>query len=335
MNDPSHAVDSSELAATLGPILVQHCGGRLTGASWFRSTWQRGGSATAFATWQADDGPIPVIVKVPVGPTEFRWTRSLGDGSDRHAPTPRVLAGDDRLGGYDLAWLVVERLDGHTLTHEWTHDAADDLLQAAAAFQGRAAQVASPTAPPPPLDWDRLIHRARDLARESALPEAQHWNEAVKKVQRALPRLVQRWQARPINAWCHGDLHPGNAMRRMPARGSTPGDATSPARAPCVLIDLALVHAGHWVEDAVYLERQFWGHMDQLFGLHTVSVLARHRREMGLPTDGDYGAVANLRRLLMASIAPVNMIAGGGESSPKYLHAALETIERILPQFAH
>ncbi|MFN0133709.1 MAG: aminoglycoside phosphotransferase family protein [Phycisphaerales bacterium] len=354
MNDPLHAVDTSELAATLGPVLVHQCAGRLTDAAWFRSTWQRGGAATAFATWHCDEGPVPVMVKMPVGPTEYRWTRALSDSGDRLCPTPRVLASDERLGGYDLAWLVVERLDGHTLHHEWSHDAAVELLHAAAAFQARAARVASPTAAPSPLDWDKLIHRARDLARESALPEAQHWNDAVKKVLRVLPRLTAKWHARPINSWCHGDLHPGNAMRRMAAAGAKAAiaatanadaagrnagagraDNGSVARAPCVLIDLALVHAGHWVEDAVYLERQFWGHMDQLFGLHVVSTLARHRREIGLPTDGDYGAIANLRRLLMASIAPVNMVAGGGESSPKYLHAALETIERLLPQLAH
>jgi len=143
-----------------------------------------------------------------------------------------------------------------------------------------------------------------------------------------LPHLVGLWAMRPINAWCHGDLHPGNAMRRdlVGAGGSGEG------RAPCVLIDLALVHPGHWVEDAIYLERQFWGKPEGLFGIHIVSLLAKFRREAGLKTDGDYGLVANVRRVLMAACAPAHLAA---EGNPKYLHAALETIDRVLPQVAH
>jgi aminoglycoside phosphotransferase (APT) family kinase protein len=125
--------------------------------------------------------------------------------------------------------------------------------------------------------------------------------------------------------WCHGDLHPGNAMRRRDTENGF-------GRPACVLIDLALVHAGHWVEDAIYLERQLWAHPEGLFGIHPVSLLARYRRELGLPTSGDYGAVANLRRLLSAACAPVYLEHDG---SPKYLHAALETIDRLLPQVAH
>lgn len=57
------------------------------------------------------------------------------------------------------------------------------------------------------------------------------------------------WESRPRDTWCHGDLHPGNAMRRDLGNGQ---------RGRCVLLDLAFVHPGHWVEDAVYIERQFW-----------------------------------------------------------------------------
>jgi aminoglycoside phosphotransferase (APT) family kinase protein len=165
------------------------------------------------------------------------------------------------------------------------------------------------------------VHKAREIARASDLPEAQHWNVAEKRLQRHLRRLATIWSRRPINAWCHGDLHPGNAMRR---RGHRDG--------PCVLIDLALIHAGHWVEDAVYLERQFWGHPGGLFGIHPVSLLARYRRDLGLPTEGDYGALANVRRVLMAACAPVYL---EHEGSPRYLHAALETLDKVLPQVAH
>ncbi len=312
---PSH--DGHGLAISLGPALVKQCGGRLTSPEWFRSTWQHGGAATGFAHWNNDDGTqTDVLVKLPVGPVEFRWTTQLSSEKRDHA-TARVIASGTAIGGYDLAWLIVERLDGQTLSHGWCKESLEDLLRAAAVMQARAAECAPITPATPSPDWSKLITRARDIARTSELPEAQHWNEIEKRVQKVLPRITARWDARPIDSWCHGDLHPGNAMRRGKA---------------CVLIDLALVHPGHWVEDAVYLERQFWGKPDQLFGVHLVSMLAKHRRDLGLPTPGDYGALANIRRVLMAACAPVYMAR---EGHPRYLHAALETLDRLIPQVAH
>jgi aminoglycoside phosphotransferase (APT) family kinase protein len=324
-------VETHALGASLGPALIQHCHGRLSTIEWFRSTWQHGGAATGFARWRRDDGAeIEVLVKVPVGPVEYRWTTQLSDAAESlngfakipgasHLPTPRVLASADGLGEYDLAWLVMERLQGPTLTHGWCRESLESLLWSAALMQAKAEHLAPVGAAPAQPDWEGLIHKARDIARASELPEAQHWNESVKHVQRHLPRLEARWAARPINAWCHGDLHPGNAMRRDDG-------------GPCVLIDLALTHAGHWVEDAVYLERQFWGHAQGLFGVHPVSLLAKYRRELGVTTEGDYGALANVRRVLMAACAPVYL---EHEGNSRYLHAALETIDKVLPQVAH
>jgi phosphotransferase family enzyme len=319
---PNGNHDGRSLGETLGPALLEQCAGKLRDLAWFRSSWQRGGAATGFATWHDGGQTSPVMVKLPVGPLEYRWTIQLSSPATATS-TPRVLASGTAIDGYDLAWLVVERLGTQTLTHGWCQHSLECLLRSAAQMQARAAAAAPIGAKPSEFDWDRLLHRARSLIRESALPEAQHWNEAVKRVQKVLPILAQRWAARPVDSWCHGDLHPGNAMWR----GG--GDAKAPA---CVLIDLALVHAGHWVEDAVYLERQFWGRSDQLFGVHPVSLLARYRRELGLPTTGDYGALANLRRVLMAACAPVWV---AGEGHPRYLHAALDTIDKLLPQVAH
>lgn len=327
---PHGRTEGLSLGASLGPALMDACAGRLSNIEWFRSTWQHGGAATGYGHWIDHDGrPTDVVVKLPVGPVEYRWTTRLsgypGPGHGHHQSTPRVLAAGDSLGGYDLAWLVVERLDGHTLTHGWCKESLEDLLYAAAHMQAQAIALSPVARPPDPPDWEKAIAHAREIARKSMLPEAHHWSESVKRVQKILPKLESRWAARPINSWCHGDLHPGNAMRR----GS---GSNGNGRPPCVLIDLALVHSGHWIEDAVYLERQFWGCPEQLFGVHPVSVLAKHRREMGLETDGDYGALANLRRVLMAACAPVNL---AHEGHPKYLHAALETLDRLLPQVAH
>ena len=124
--------DPQALGASLGPALIDHCRGRLSHLEWFRSTWQHGGAATGFGRWRRDDGSeIEVMIKIPVSPGEYRWTTQLSAAAsgaplngyaglgDLALPTPRVMASSDSVAGYDLAWLIVERLDGHTLTHEW------------------------------------------------------------------------------------------------------------------------------------------------------------------------------------------------------------------------
>lgn len=278
-----------------------------------------------------------MVVKFPVGPAEHRWAVRLGLverwEADCLLATPRVLASGTSLGGHDLAWLVFERLEGHTLAAAWSRNALEDLLRAVALMQA-AACAAEPVrgASTADFDWPALISRSREAARSGEMPEGQRWNEVLHRVQRGLPGLVARWNGRGLNCWCHGDVHPGNAMRRGPCgpegRGGTRGTG-EPQAGPCVLIDLALVHAGHWCEDAVYLERQFWSHPEKLFGEHPVSLLARYRRDLGQPTEGDYGMVANTRRVLMAACVPAQLSHDG---SPRYVHAALEMLERLLPQ---
>jgi hypothetical protein len=325
--------DPHALAASLAPVLMRECEGRLGPIEWFHSTWQRGGAGTGFARWQGHDGrEIDALVKLPVGPTEYRWTTQLsaplpGENGDwTHLPTPKVLAAGAQLNGYDLAWVVVERLEGHTLSHGWCREHLEHLLKTVALMQARAERIAPVSGKPPSPDWEALVARSRKIAHDSSLPEAQLWNLAEKKVQKHLSKLIARWGSRPIDSWCHGDVHPGNAMHRKKEPGSG-GDRDS----PCVLIDLALVHPGCWVEDAVYLERQFWGRPEMLFGVHPVSLLAKYRRELGLRTEGDYGTLANLRRVLMAACAPAYFVEDG---HPRYLHAALETLEKLLPQVA-
>ncbi len=331
-SSPSPVGDPQTLAAALAPALREACGGRLGEIEWFRSTWQRGGAATGFAQWtDGECESLTVVVKLPVGPREHRWAMLLGTVEAGRPlmladarPVPRVVAGGDSLGGYDLGWLVMERLDGHTLAHAIDRAAIEDLLRTAARFHALAERVRPVEGPPPEREWGAMIGRSRDALRahEVELGEAQRWNEALKKVQRALPTLETAWRARPLDTWCHGDLHPGNAMRRQESGGGS---------GPCVLLDLAFVHPGCWVEDAVYLERQFWGHEDRLAGVKPVSLLAKFRREQGLRTDGDYGTLASIRRVLMAACVPG---VAAQEGTPSYASAALGIIERVLPQIA-
>ncbi len=325
------------LAAALEPRLIDACKGRLSRIEWFKSDWQAGGASTGRASFsQADGSSSPVVVKLPVGPSEHRWTVALGGGPvGEHGPadpaceplchcTPRVLASGTELGGYDLGWLVVEKLEGSPkLAHPEEHDVRG-LLSAAAEFY-RAAAIARPLTDheaPTPKDWATLLAKGRDIIHQHGIAEEQRWNQAIKATQRILPRLIDRWRARPINTWCHGDLHFGNAMRRVARAGIALSDA------PCVLIDLALVHPGHWVEDAIYLERLYWAKPQLLCGVKPVTEIARLRREQGNLGQEDYATLANIRRILMAASVPAFLLH---EGHPKYVHAALEHLERLLP----
>lgn len=317
------------LASSLAPLLRQACQDRLSEIRWFRSAWQAGGASTGYATFRDGSGVlIDVVVKLPVGPSEYRWTASAGDSN---APggcttTPRVLASGTELGGYDLAWLVIEKLAGKPLKADLNAQSVDDLLRTAVQWYAQADRIRPIGDDPPKREaWGPLLAKARELVKSASVPEEQRWNEALKHAQRALPTLVDRWESRPINTWCHGDLHPGNAMRRE----GTPPHPPHPAGTACVLIDLAMVHPGHWVEDAVYLERLYWAKPELLGGVKPVSCVAKHLREMGRLGSEDYTTLAHTRRALMAASVPAFLTH---EGHPKHLHAALEVLERSLAQ---
>jgi hypothetical protein len=326
--------DTQGLASSLAPVLREQCGSKLGPIEWFRCAWQAGGAATGFSVWTEPDGTqVPVLVKIPVGPSELAWTVALGgepEGSMPPGPeqvpgsgvTPRVFASGSTIGGYDLAWFVTERLEGPPLSQRLDEAGVRDILSACVDFHQLAASVRPVEEAPKRQDWDKAIDDARQRVRTHALPESGRWGDALRKVHKHIHLLVGRWESRSADTWCHGDLHPGNALPRAAARGSA-----SPRR--CVLIDLALVHPGHWIEDAVYLERQFWGHEEMLHGVKPVSCLAQIRRERGLPTNDSYGDLASVRRVLMASLVPLFV---DREHNAKYMHTALEVLEKYLPQ---
>ncbi len=329
MQQPHHGLgpghDVHDLAVALEPAIRQACAGRLGPVTWFRSAWSSSGSATGSAEWTDERGPRLAIVKLPVGPVEYRWTTGLGKVEG--APAARVLASGEHAGangagaqGHEIAWVVTERARGEPLATRLDERAVHELIATIADFHAAASAVRPVDERPKPVDWAKHIAEARECVRTHGLAEGQRWNEALKHVERHLPAIAARWENRPLHVWCHGDVHPGNVIRAVSADGS-------PAR--CILIDLALVHAGHWLEDAVYLERQYWGHAEMLCGVKPVPLLAKMRRERGLPADDNYGDLANVRRVLMASLVPLFV---DREGNAKYVHAALETIERVLPQ---
>lgn len=315
------------LAQALAPALVRECGGdgRLSNLTWFRSDQQRGGGTTASAVLRGDDGrEAPVIVKLPVGYQEWKWTTRLAalQEQDERPVTPRVLKCGLELGGHDLAWLVIERLPGKTIGNSMDEGTVRGVLEACARLQQLCPQVEDASAREPRrTDWEMMMRRSRDaLHRGTVLSphDAQVWNNELKAVHRVLPALLARWEARSKVDWCHGDLHGGNAVRDEHGR--------------VVLIDLALVHAGHWIEDSLYFERVYWGNPGAMCGVNPLKELALHRRELGLNCEGDYGRLAAVRRVLTASCAPALIEREGNKA---YLDAALEIIRKNLAMASH
>ncbi|MEN0019479.1 MAG: aminoglycoside phosphotransferase family protein [Planctomycetota bacterium] len=326
--------DGRSLAAGLEPTLrktleAEH-GAELGKIEWFKAAWQRSGSATGFAELLCPTGRvIEVAIKLPVQPREHRWTTGLGtvdlaaweSAEARALPVPRVFAGGTELGGYDLAWVVMEKFHGGTAREKFDKQEVEGLLEAAADFQAMARGHKPVDEPCESRDWAGLIEKSRASLRDTDVPQPQKWNATLKRVQKLLPRLTELWCGRPCTCWCHGDLHPGNAMRRDPHP-----EKGEPGR--LVLIDLGLVHPGHWVEDAVYVERQFWGSKDGLKGIKPVPTMSRARKRNGLTTAGDHMTLANVRRVLMAACVPAYAAVEGTRA---YTESALELLDRLLP----
>ena len=324
--DPELPGDAHELGHALGDVLRSICGGRLGPIEWFRAAWQHGGAATGFADWTLDTGrTVPAMVKLPVGYREYYWTTMLGavDAEDWDSPdvcalpTPRVLAGGEELGSYDLAWLIVERLQGPPLSRDPSKPGLTGMYAAAAAMHAACARIRPVHVASTGTvrdDWHTQVVRARSSVADNDIPDRRAWIDVLRRTERVLPTVLARWSARPIDTWCHGDLHGGNVLRREPG-GSV------------VLIDLALVHPGCWVEDALYTERLCWAVKDRLCGVRPVGALARARRKLGLAVDDGYNELADLRRLLMAATAPAFMRT---EGHPAHLAACLEVADRVL-----
>lgn len=320
--DLSDSRDAHDLGPALEPALLEACKGQISEVHWFRADWQLGGAATAYAAFDPKDGSPTreVVIKLPIGPREYRFLTGLVQTS---APTPHLAFHGNELGGYDFAWVIMERLSGDPLSAHLHKDIFKRVIQAVASFHKGAKEFTSIEEAPAPPHWSDLLDHARQAIRDNPhIDHAQEWASAVKDTQKHLRTLLAIWRAREINTWCHGDLHPGNCMAR--SKDSHWGEPQD------VLFDLAEVHPGHWVEDAVYLERLYWGTPEVLKGIKPVSMLAKARRELGLTTDDDYALLANTRRVLMAACIPAFLHR---EGHPAYMAQALKLLERLLPQF--
>jgi len=309
---PNEHVATHPFGATLGPVLVEICGGRLTDLRWFRTDWQRGGALTGYCTWTDDAGtPRDAVVKMPVNPAERRWLVQLSADE----VTPRVYAHGRELGGYDLAWVVMERLPYGPVGSKWGADAFELLADAAANFYA-SARLIPVVGKARQRDWEGVLKKAREHATPRMLPQSQRWKKALKTASRKLPAWLDVWRGRPMDFWCHGDLHLGNAMTRH-----------KPPHGPAVLFDLANVHVGHWIEDAVYFEHLYWARQSVLNGKKPVNLIAHYMRDFDVSPGEDWPELANVKRALLAMTAPANMDAEGGA---RHTAAALEMLERYV-----
>jgi hypothetical protein len=174
-----------------------------------------------------------------------------------------------------------------------------------------------------------VLQRARARCVDNALDATREWLGAIDAADGILPALLERWHGRPLDTWCHGDLHPGNAMIREGCMDRSHENGSADRRCG-VLIDFSLVHPGHWVEDALYLERMYWGREELLCGIEPLRCLAENRALLGLHADGVDDELADIRRLLMGVTSPAFL---HHENDPAYLGAALEKVRNIIPRF--
>lgn len=297
------------LGAHLQPVLEQICDGCLTDLHWFRTDWQRSGALTGYATWTDGAEPVDVVVKLPVPPVELRWYQHLTQYDD---VCPRLFAGGSELAGYDIAWVVIERLSHGPLGPKWGGAEFDLLVEATGRFYAASSEVPVPQSPPD-KDWHAILRLARQAVQKHALADEQHWSAALKKAAKKLDKWLAVWNARPCDHWCHGDLHFGNAMTRA-----------EPPAGPALLFDYACVMPGHWLQDAVYLEHLFWARKDKLAGRRLCSMIARQRKKHGLPVEADWPQWAQVKRALIAMSTPA-MLEHDGD--PMHVQAALAVLE--------
>lgn len=298
---------------TLGPAVLAACSPHLRDLRWFRTDWQRGGALTATAEWGDLQSSQSVVIKLPVTPLELLWLERLQNSP--HACVPDLLADGRELGGYDFAWVVMKQLAHGPLDRRWNGAEHDLLCHAAARFYA-ASSAFSVDAPPRIEHWEHTIDQSRRAVRSLRLAQGQRWSYALKTLQKKLPKALGLWNGRPIDDWCHGDLHYGNAMTDAP-----------PPLGPALLFDLARVHAGHWVEDAVYFESQHWGAVWKSVALDACHGIAAHRKAMGLHNDADWPRLANIRRVLLAAASPLQQAT---RPDPAHLQAALPILEHSL-----
>ena len=306
------------LAQGLADVLQVACEGRLGQITWFKADWQRGGAATGTTKYKINgDTHKQVVVKLPVVQRELLWTRRLQDDNDENLVIPKLYASGETLGGYDMAWIIIERFEHGPLGLHWFDKHISHITTAAARFH-KAASAYPMSESPYSEDWNQLVRDSQVSLKINVVEHKDRWKAALKTLRGKLKTIVNEWNNRPVDQWLHGDLHLANAMSRV-----------SIENGPVSLIDLAEVKPGHWIEDAIYLERQLWANPARLKAAKPVKILALERKALGLSNGENYHRLANIRRALLAGTA-LRFLKNEGH--PRYLEACLNWLESSLAE---
>ncbi|WP_432797807.1 phosphotransferase [Poriferisphaera sp. WC338] len=304
------AFSNGSFGSLLEPVLKQVVGDQLGEISWFRTDWQRGGAITGFSNWRLEDGEeVPVVVKLPVPPCERHWLVSL---QVHEHVAPVLYAHGDVLGGYDLAWVIMQRVPHGPIGSAWKGAEFDLLVDVASRFY-KATQDHALTGKPLQRDWQHIFELSRKHVHDHDVPDSKHWSKTLKKARKKLPEWLKVWSDRPMDGWCHGDLHLANALSLAPAPAG-----------PALLIDYAEVRVGHWVEDAVYFEHLYWSVRDRLQGRKLCKMIAHARKDLGFELDPHWADYAQIKRNLLAMSTPA-MLQHDGD--PNHLRACLEVLD--------
>jgi len=318
----NHAAGSvGGLGESLGLMLERELSPRLSKVRAFRTAWQRGGAFTAYGVWREreDEAGEAVVVKVPVPPCEVFWLTALQAAREGEGGVaPRVYAHGASVGGYDLAWVVMERLTHGPINGPWGETGIDLMLESLNEFHraSSARTEAATVGRPAERDWAAMIERSRKAVSAGGLPGLQRWNQALKKAKKKAARWQAAWDGRSLSGWCHGDFHGANVMSR-----------SAPPGGPGVLIDFAQTRPGHWLEDAVYFEQQYWATPGGLAGRRPDKALAESRRQAGLMVEQGWQELATALRAWFAVAAPQTLGRRHGEA---HLAAALGVLERLV-----
>ncbi len=291
--------------------IYEACGGRLIDFHWFRTDWQRGGAFTAKGMYHVDDlKTVNVVIKFPIPSVERLWLTRLSEAGNNIVP--KIHAHGDRLGNYPIEWIVMEHLPYGPLSSKW-NGAEFDLLVEAYGRMADAMNAFPVDQQPHRKDWEEIWQKSRQNVHAHAIPNEQRWNKALKQANRKLKDWLATLDDQPMDHWVHGDLHLGNALSRV-----------APPGGPAQLIDFACVRAGHWLDDAVYLEHLYWARRDMLKGRKLCSMIAKQRKKHGLRVCAQWPQWAQIHRALLAMSTPAMLEHDG---SPAHVEAALQILE--------
>lgn len=296
------------ITRSLEPELREACADQLDDLRWVQMDWQHGGALIGFAEYIAEsDQRQPAFVKFPVPGRELRWSRAL-QSCGKPPVVPQLFMSGESLGSHDIAWLVMERLPGAPIGAKWHPGSLAETARAGAAMHACAYEIPIDR-PKRRDDWEQLLERTKLVLEDKKLPCHEQWADGIKRADENWRDIVALWRSREPIHWVHGDLHMGNAMRRDD--GSV------------CLLDLAEVRPGHWIEDALYLERLSWAHTDRIQTDDPLGAMKAERARLGLENGERVRELALARRLLLAATTPAFLLHEGAR---KHLDACLEIL---------